>query len=201
MHKEETAHKKYYFVGLYSRIINFASACNLKKIFKNGRSFRCGKIYLFLSSYLNQAMVKMGQNWSSFWSWLPIILTILFPRLRGLRNYGISIELPPTTKKNLRLFHSLCLAKRLNFSLTFSQRRIISLPPATVLEHLHNLHITKSDIAFLSYTGSDTTGVSGVVKRPLTSLSRKTWKHKRTEFKSILAGWKRWSNPAEIIFI
>lgn len=42
-----------------------------------------------------------------------------------------------------------------------------------------------------------TTGVRGTVNLPL-SPSRKTWKHRRTAFRSIEVGWFRWLNPAGI---
>lgn len=73
------------------------------------------------------------------------------------------------------------------------------MPPATVHDASLSLHITKSDMAFLSKIGSETTGERGTVKcLLLCSLSRNTWKHNRTEFRSILDGWDRWANPAKM---
>lgn len=80
--------------------------------------------------------------------------------------------------------------------LTFSHSRIISLPPATLLDAQLSLQMTRSDMAFLSKIGSETTGASGTVNRPRVSLSRNTWKHRRTAFRSMLDGCERCANPA-----
>lgn len=73
-------------------------------------------------------------------------------------------------------------------NLTFSHNKIISCPPTIGALQWLNFVITKSDIDFLSKIGSETTGFKGVVNFPFCEPSKKTWKHRRTEFKSMLDG-------------
>lgn len=81
--------------------------------------------------------------------------------------------------------------------LTFSHSKIISRFPKTLEVQSLNLHMTRSDIAFLSKIGSDTTGARGRVNLPF-SPSKKTWKQRRTTFRSTVEGCALCEKPAEM---
>lgn len=78
---------------------------------------------------------------------------------------------------------------------------MISSPPVHTPEWWLIRKIDNSDFDFLSQIGSDTTGLSALVKFPLPGESSKnTWKQSRNAPRSIDEGFFAWLNPTFYIY-